>query len=177
MKNNIHISKNKLNGVIQLYKKEFSTNEIINVVITIFLQNHSFEQKIMQSLNECSKYYTFSNTLLFNKFVQDFKFLSLKNIENIFESLIDIDRKKAEGAVYTPDYIIDYILNYSLTNYKGISIPIICDPACGSGGFLVRAIKILSDKYNLDLEESIQYIKGIDINEESISCAKIIIEL
>ncbi|WP_323593113.1 HsdM family class I SAM-dependent methyltransferase [Aliarcobacter butzleri] len=171
------INKKKLSSEIKNLKKDFSTNEVINSFIQLYLfHNNIFSEKIKE-LNECSNYLRYDNNILLNQISKQYNFISIKDLEAVFESLIDFDRKKAEGAVYTPDYIIDYILNYSLENYKGINIPVICDPACGSGGFLVRAIKILSDKYSISIEESVNFIKGIDINEQSISCAKIIIEL
>ncbi|MGI0141708.1 MAG: N-6 DNA methylase [Candidatus Micrarchaeales archaeon] len=56
-------------------------------------------------------------------------------IGRIYEYHVSKDERKKLGQFYTPDYIIDYILN---------SIPLkvshkLLDPACGSGGFLIRA--------------------------------------
>lgn len=53
----------------------------------------------------------------------------------IYEDHVSRDERKRLGQFYTPDYIINYILdNIPLrVNYK------LLDPACGSGGFLIRA--------------------------------------
>jgi len=169
------INKKKLETEIKKFKESYTTDEIINSFIKLFLTSENLENNI-DKLNECKKYNNI-NEKLFTIIKNNYSLFTLKDIEAVFESLIDYDRKKAEGAVYTPDYIIDYILNYSLSIYKGENIPIICDPSCGSGGFIVRSIEIITNHYNISIEKSINYIKGIDINPQSVSCAKIIVEL
>lgn len=177
MNKEIKIKKIKIEQIIKKLKNKYETNELIFEFINLYLKINNVDITKINSLNEYSKYLSFENISLFNEINESFFTFSLKDLEAAFESLIDFNRKKAEGAVYTPDYIIDYILNYSLDNYTGKNIPIICDPSCGSGGFLVRAIRILSEKYNIPIEKSVNYVKGIDINKQSVSCAKIIIEL
>jgi adenine-specific DNA-methyltransferase len=63
--------------------------------------------------------------------------------------------KKAEGVYYTPEYIVDYIVQNSVgEKIKGLTpkqiekIKIL-DPACGSGSFLISAYQCLLD-YHLD---------------------------
>ncbi|MDR3110454.1 MAG: N-6 DNA methylase [Planctomycetaceae bacterium] len=57
--------------------------------------------------------------------------------------------KKAGGVFYTPQYIVEYIVqNTAGEKIKGktpdeISLITICDPACGSGAFLVGAYQFL----------------------------------
>jgi len=170
-------NKKKVQAEIKNYKKDFSSEEIIFAFILFYLHCNKLDSNSIQEFSECSSYKKYENSELFSQISKNTYDFTLKDLEAIFESLIDLDRKKAEGAVYTPDYIIDYIITYSLSVYKGNDIPIICDPSCGSGGFLVRAIFILSQKYNIELEDAVKYIRGIDINPESVSCAKIIIEL
>ena len=62
------------------------------------------------------------------------------------------DRKKT-GAFYTPNHIVDIVLQRSLQDYlKGLSTMKevldvrICDPSCGTGNFLLRATEILCEK-------------------------------
>ena len=103
---------------------------------------------------------------------------SLKQAEVALESLIDADQKRAEGAVYTPDYIIDYIVRQCTEMRSEATCPRLVDPACGSGGFLVRAIPILSEKYNISKEKVInEFTYGIDVNRDAIEYAKLAIEL
>ena len=175
---NKRIKKIELNRIVKSLKNNFNTNELISEFSNFYIKsNNLLSCDILLGLSEFKKYSNCRNKVLFNRINNLFSVFSLKDLEAVFESLIDLDRKKREGAVYTPNYIIDYIIKYSLQNFKGKYIPIICDPACGSGGFLVRSIEILSKKYNISIVESVEYVKGIDINSQSVSCAKIIIEL
>lgn len=57
--------------------------------------------------------------------------------------------KKEKGVYYTPDYIVDYIVENTVGEWcKGktveeVSKIRICDPSCGDGRFLVRAYDFL----------------------------------
>ncbi|MBC8526217.1 MAG: N-6 DNA methylase [Candidatus Cloacimonetes bacterium] len=63
--------------------------------------------------------------------------------------------RKAGGVYYTPKYIVDYIVKNTIgEKIKGktprqISKITICDPACGSGSFLIQAYQYLLD-YHLE---------------------------
>jgi len=64
--------------------------------------------------------------------------------------------RKAGGVYYTPQYIVDYIVKYTVGKLiegktpKEISKIKILDPACGSGSFLIGAFQYLLD-YHKDL--------------------------
>ena len=158
-------------------KKEFSSEEITASLIKLFTDNNKIDYSKTNEASECRRYSQYYNTIAYSTIASTFPKLSLKKLESIFESLIDTNRRKTEGAVYTPDYIIDYIIDYSISEYKQDGIPIICDPACGSGGFLVRGIAKLKKSYNISDIEAVNYVKGIDVNSQSVSCAKVILEL
>ena len=103
---------------------------------------------------------------------------SLKQVEAALESLIDADRKRTEGAVYTPNYVIDYIIRRCTEIRSETTCPRLVDPACGSGGFLIRAIPLLAEKYNITRERVInEFTYGIDVNQYAIEYAKLAIEL
>ena len=87
-------------------------------------------------------------------------------IGRIYEYHVSRDERKRLGQFYTPDYIIDYILDGIplKVNYK------LLDPACGSGGFLIRAydrfLKISIDKNKNNSHKQIleTNLFGYDIN-------------
>lgn len=170
-------TKIKINTIINNLKNNFTSNEIIHAVLKIWCETNNIDSSLLKNLSECSKYESKNNIDLNILIKRDLILRTLKDLEAVFESLIDSDRKKAEGAVYTPDYIIDYIINYSISIYKGKNIPIICDPACGSGGFLIRSVMIFSKKYAISIEDTLEYIRGVDVNSESVSCAKMVLEV
>ncbi|MFX1517678.1 MAG: class I SAM-dependent DNA methyltransferase, partial [Promethearchaeota archaeon] len=58
-------------------------------------------------------------------------------------------RSKTLGQYYTPTYIVDYIIEYTIghlvkTDYDKISSLKVLDPACGMGIFMLRALNFLS---------------------------------
>lgn len=103
---------------------------------------------------------------------------SLKQLENVFENSLENEIKKQQGAVYTPEFIIDFILEQtiSIKNLPTNKNPIL-DPACGSGGFLVRAASKLAESMNISFSNATQYLCGIDINPDAISNAKLLMDV
>jgi len=160
------------------FRNEFTSNQIISTFILAWIRKKDIDAYELTYTHECKIYQQYYNEGLYNRICTWFESISLKDLESIFENLIDLDRKKSEGAVYTPDYIIDFIIKKSLSLYKKDKPPLLCDPCCGSGGFLVRAIDIYSRQFNLDAKcVFLKYIRGIDVNPQAVSCAKIITEL
>jgi type I restriction-modification system DNA methylase subunit len=73
----------------------------------------------------------------------DFDEIGSDVIGSAYEKHLSIDNRKRIGQYYTYDYVVDYMVN---------SIPIskdktYFDPACGSGGFLIRILDQLAKKY------------------------------
>jgi len=99
--------------------------------------------------------------------------MTLEDAEALFESIIDANRKKEEGVVYTPDYIVNHLISEAMNmTSKSANEICICDPACGSGGFLIGAAEVLR-KQGVEPSHSIQHqIVGFDINENAVEFAK-----
>ena len=72
--------------------------------------------------------------------------------------------KKAGGVYYTPQYIVDYIVKNTIGEKVKSKTPDeisklkICDPACGSGSFLVGAYQYLLN-YHLDFYTQVKDLK------------------
>ena len=113
-----------------------------------------------------------------HKFDQSIFRLSIKDIESIFEILIDSKRRKSQGAVYTPDFIIEYLVKHGLQMRQSISkdAPLICDPACGSGGFLIRAAEILKSEISIE-KAFAECLFGFDNDPWAIEHARCLVEL
>jgi len=98
----------------------------------------------------------------------NFKEINRDILGNVYQKHIDKEERKKLGQFYTPDWIINYILNNIplKTDYK------IIDPCCGSGGFLLKAYDILAEKLRTQglseykIHEKIlkENLFGIDIN-------------
>lgn len=58
---------------------------------------------------------------------------NIKELENHLELIIPIGDRKINGAFFTPDYIIDFIINEIQPKENDTNL----DPSCGCGAFLV----------------------------------------
>jgi|GEM_PF-452991 len=85
----------------------------------------------------------------------------------LYEVFINESTRRKLGEYYTPWWLIEYIVNHT-PNLKG---KLVLDPACGSGGFLVKAFyKKIQDGETPD--EAISSIIGVDINPLAVSIAR-----
>lgn len=101
--------------------------------------------------------------------------LSFSFVVEILEMLISADDRKEKGAVYTPEFIKDFILSECI---KHDNIPTVIDPACGCGSFLVSVAEKLHAKFGISYSECIsKYIYGVDIDAEAIENAKLLLSL
>lgn len=120
--------------------------------------------------------------------VFDFGIIPVELISGIYETLLDEETKNATSAVYTPPFLVDYILTETVDKYfdknKSTSECKIFDPAMGSGIFLVQGLRRMIEREkelnpNDDNQIFGRKIKeiaernlfGIDINEEAINVA------
>ncbi|MDY5677817.1 MAG: N-6 DNA methylase, partial [Eubacteriales bacterium] len=81
-----------------------------------------------------------------------------------------ITSTKSNGRIYTPDYIVDNILDLSGYTQHNVIQKHVIDNSCGDGAFLLKIVEryckqAIIEKYNLiqlksDLET---YIHGIEI--------------
>ncbi len=81
--------------------------------------------------------------------VFDFSVIPVEVISGIYESVIDDEKRKQHSAVYTPWFLVDYILEQTiepfLKNAKSVNCKVL-DPSCGSGIFLTQTYRRLVEK-------------------------------
>jgi hypothetical protein len=125
----------------------------------------------------------------------DFSIIPVEVISGIYESLIDPETAKLDSAVYTPSFLVDYILIDTVDAYlkkNNVSECKIFEIAVGSGIFLVQSLRRMIEK-EIELNgnsnkklfsEKIRNIAkdnlfGIDINKEAlkVTCFSIYIAL
>lgn len=122
----------------------------------------------------------------------DFSIIPVEVISGIYESLISPESRDEHSAVYTPAFLVEYMLSETIDKHlekKKSSECSVFDPSCGSGIFLVQAYRRMVDreKYlkggkisKVRLREIAQNnLFGIDINEQSlkVSCFSIYIAI
>jgi type I restriction-modification system DNA methylase subunit len=106
--------------------------------------------------------------------------------------------RKEQGIYYTPIYIVDYIVRNTLGELlkeKNVDVDRIriCDPACGSGSFLIKAFDVLNEYYRkndvdysqtqLDLETGTSFTRkakilqdnifGVDLDKQAVEIAQL----
>lgn len=133
------------------------------------------------------KYALFSN-FDFQYDIFDFGIIPVELISGIYETLLDEATKTATSAVYTPPFLVDYILTQTVDEFfkenQSTSECKIFDPAMGSGIFLVQGLRRMIEREkalrpnqdNQSFGNKIREIAernlfGIDINPEAIDVA------
>ncbi|MBI2144350.1 N-6 DNA methylase, partial [Candidatus Woesearchaeota archaeon] len=107
-----------------------------------------------------------------------------------------LSKRKEEGVYYTPQYIVNYLVDNTLRAHikeKGISsfddlLKIkVLDPACGSGSFLIRAFEVMEEEARriigkeLGYDEKVKLITncifGVDKDERAVDITKLRLSL
>lgn len=158
-------------------------------IINQLIQTHdlaSLEQHLVYSYLTNNKL-NFDNSPILTNYFKDFdknpklyfetsslNISSIKELENYLELIIPISDRKFNGAFFTPDYIIDFIINEIQPKDNDTNL----DPSCGCGAFLVG----LTDYYKRTFNKSIRNIVkknifGSDILEYNINRTKLILTI
>ncbi|MFH1198070.1 MAG: N-6 DNA methylase [bacterium] len=98
----------------------------------------------------------------------------MKELENYLELFIPNKDRKLNGAFFTPNYIIDYIIKEIDPKESDKNL----DPSCGSGAFLIGLAEYYKCKYKKPIKEIVQEnIYGSDILEYNIHRAILLLSI
>ena len=125
-------------------KDEFAEDKLFEPYETIKIKQYSFEQ-IVKELEK----YNLSATS------DDVKGIA-------FEQFLGTTFRGELGQFFTPRTIVDFMVEV-LDPQEGETI---CDPTCGSGGFLIKAFEYVRDKIEKDVEQYKKDLKAKLFNEE-----------
>lgn len=122
--------------------------------------------------------------------IYDFSIIPVEFISNVYEHFIGEENQATGGAYYTPLFLVDYIIAETVEKYfdehrEEYNCKVL-DPACGSGIFLVEALRRMIESYReikgitstktedfkkvlKDIAE--ENIYGIDLDENAINVA------
>ena len=125
-------------------KKQFEKDDLFESNDTIKIKEASFEA-IVKEL----EVYNLSRT------ADDVKGIA-------FEKFLGKTFRGELGQFFTPRTIVDFIVSV-LDPEEG---EIICDPCCGSGGFLIKAFEYVHDKIEKDIQSVKEQIKVQMFNKE-----------
>lgn len=119
-----------------------------------------------------------------NESIELFPIKSIEDVIEIFELAIPEEERTTNGAIYTPSYIRDYIVNESFDRYKRIADKkkpsewLCADISCGCGAFLFTlAERIKYEDKSLPYEVIYRHLYGVDISVHSVERAKILLTL
>lgn len=113
-----------------------------------------------------------------------FDIIPIELVSSIYEEFYtrSTNGKDSKGTHYTPPALVEFILSQILTQHRLSEYPVVLDPACGSGIFLVEAFRriirhrIASQNGRRLSPQQLRkilrdQIRGIDLNEEAIRVA------
>lgn len=162
------IKKGLLNQLIQ-------THDIASIeqhLVYSYLTNNSldFEKSLILS----NYFHDFEQNVQLYFDTSSLNISSIKELENYLELIIPIGDRKFNGAFFTPDYIIDFIVNEIKPKENETNL----DPSCGCGAFLVGLTEYYKRTFNKSIKKIIkENIFGSDILEYNILRAKLILTI
>lgn len=197
-------NKKLLPDIIRDKKKLYSLfdylrNRFRGTLFEVQNEEHTLIEKHSQALLTLADLFSeeidlFTNQIiLFNDY--DFRIIPVEFISSIYESIIRKNGKDENASIYTPPFLVDYILNETIQPFLENSSSSDCrvlDPSCGSGIFLVetyrkiveKEAKLLNIRTNqLDKELLIELLEnnifGVDknLNALHVSCFSLYVAL
>lgn len=123
--------------LFRLTKQKFKNDKLFDPNEIIKIRDHSFKQIV----GELEKY-NLSNTS------DDVKGIA-------FEKFLGTTFRGELGQFFTPRALVDYMVEL-LDPEEG---EVICDPCCGSGGFLIKAFEYVREKIENDIKQQKEQVK------------------
>lgn len=132
---NLFPLKYKIND-IEILESDYVTNNHLSFIISLLKGDELISSDITQ-------------LSLFD--IYDFSIIPIEFISNVYEKFIGVENQAKQGAYYTPLFLVDYIQKETVSKYfKNNPSEYNCkiyDPACGSGIFLVEALRHIISQY------------------------------
>ncbi|MFZ1749902.1 MAG: N-6 DNA methylase [Saprospiraceae bacterium] len=158
-------------------------------ILNQLIQTHdlkSLEQHLVYTYLTTNKL-TFSDSTILTDYCKDFEqnptlyfdttalnISNIKELENHLELIIPVSDRKLNGAFFTPDYVIDFIISEIKPKETDTNL----DPSCGCGAFLIGLTDYYRKTFNKSIRNIIkENIFGSDILEYNIHRTKIILTI
>jgi hypothetical protein len=150
---------------------------------------YNLDMKVVEELNYIFGEFYFHSNRQGTLFPYKFSHIPIILISHIYEEFLGKNDRSEKGIVFTPENIVDAIIEELFSNDELFSKIInnnvrILDPSCGSGIFLVKILdKIFKNlpehKKNLDnkIKITTNAIHGIDVNKDALRIAALSIYL
>lgn len=103
--------------------------------------------------------------------------VTIEDVISVFEQAVPIEERTKNGAIYTPSYIRDFIINQLFAeNQEKFRNGLIIDPACGCGAFLYTAAQVIRNSEE-SFRSIISRLYGVDISANSVRRTKLLLAL
>lgn len=141
-------------------------------LIYTFLKKNGLDYSISPILSSYFKDFEQNPTLYFD--TEALNISNIKELENHLELIIPVSDRKLNGAFFTPDYVIDFIISEVKPKESDKNV----DPSCGCGAFLVGLTDYYRRTFNKNIRDIIkENIYGSDILEYNIHRTKLILTI
>ena len=153
--------------------KEITTKYSIEKVEKYLIQKYVHSNNLLAKKSPLlAPFFVDKITLEIN--FKDLKINSLKDLENYLELLIPKSDRKLNGAFFTPNFVVDFIINEIKPKEKDKCL----DPSCGTGVFLIGLAEYYLKRYGKPIKKTVQEnIFGSDILGYNIKRAKILLSI
>lgn len=173
-----------MNKQLKKYLEKFSKeNYLLNsLIVTLFTEVNNFKgvkNELIKSLQIPESDDSYQHIANLRKLLNNNNNLSFDDLIELFESIIPEDEKVTNGAVYTPNYIKNYIVE-SIFSEKKFDKKVAkgCDLSCGCGGFLFTIAEHIHKNTNKNFNNIFrENLYGLDISQNSIDRTKILLSL
>ncbi len=137
-----------------------------------YLKSHNLLFSKNSILSSYFEGFDFNSRILFD--VSQLGISSIKDLEQHLELMIPSEDRRLNGAFFTPDYVIDFIINEIKPKENHSNL----DPSCGCGAFLIGLTDFYRKTYNKPIKKIIkENIFGSDILAYNISRTKLILTI
>lgn len=103
---------------------------------------------------------------------------TIEDVISFFELAIPEAEKTANGAVYTPKYIRDYIVRQVMNSVEKPLAECLCaDISCGCGAFLYTLAEYIHEHTGEQYSHIFNHLYGVDISVTSVNRAKVMLAL
>lgn len=159
----------------KILKELILTFNIIDIELELIHQYLDINNIDFSNSKYISNYFKpYSKIKKLEALVKKLNVTSIKDLENCLELLIPTTDRKLNGAFFTPNYIVDFIINDIQPKYDDSNI----DLSCGCGAFLVGLADYYRCKYNKSVKQTVkENIFGSDILGYNIERAKIVLSI
>jgi len=159
-------------GIVNQLIKTYNSATLEKHLIYSFVKDNKIDFDSSPILKSYFSNFKLDSRLLFETSVLNIS--NIKELENYLELIIPEKDRKLNGAFFTPEYIVDYIIEKIHPGKKETSL----DPSCGCGAFLIGLVKYYRKTYKLPIRKIIrENIYGADILDYNIRRAKLIIAI